>query len=39
MHPENLTSIDNPYFKDKNQNLFIEDIIEGLFKNKSISNI
>ena len=28
----------NPYFKNKNQNLFSEDIIEGLFKNKSISN-
>jgi len=33
-----LNEHNNPYFKNKNQNLFIEDIIEGLFKNKSISN-
>ena len=33
-----LNEHNNPYFKTKNQNLFIEDIIEGLFKNKSISN-
>ena len=33
-----LNEFDNPYFKDKNQNIFIEDIINGLFKNKSISN-
>ena len=33
-----LNEYDNPYFKNKNQNLFIEDIIEGLFKNKKISN-
>ena len=34
-----LNEYDNPYFKNKNQNLFIEDIIEGLFKNKKISVI
>ncbi|MDA9172239.1 phosphoenolpyruvate carboxylase [Candidatus Pelagibacter sp.] len=33
-----LNEHNNPYFKNKNQNLFIEDIIEGLFKNKNISN-
>ena len=33
-----LNEYDNPYFKDKNQNIFIEDIFNGLFKNKSISN-
>ena len=33
-----LNEYENPYFKSKNQNLFIEDIIEGLFKNKNISN-
>ena len=33
-----LNEYDNPYFKDKKQNIFIEDIINGLFKNKSISN-
>jgi len=33
-----LNEHNNPYFKSKNQNLFIEDIIEGLFKNKNISN-
>ncbi|MBD1138770.1 phosphoenolpyruvate carboxylase [Pelagibacterales bacterium SAG-MED46] len=33
-----LNEYDNPYFKNKNQNLFIEDIVEGLFKDKKISN-
>ena len=33
-----LNEYENPYFKGKRQNLFIEDIIEGLFKNKNISN-
>ncbi len=33
-----LNEYENPYFKSKNQNLFIEDIIEGLFKNKNIAN-
>ena len=33
-----LNEFDNPYFKDKNQNIFIEDIINGLFKNKNISD-
>ncbi len=33
-----LNEYENPYFKSKNQNLFIEDIIEGLIKNKNISN-
>ena len=33
-----LNEYDNPYFKDKNQNIFIEDIFNGLFKNKNISN-
>ena len=28
----------NPYFKNKKQNLFIEDIINNLFKNKKISD-
>ncbi len=31
-----LNEFENPYFKSKNQNLFIEDIIESLFKNKKI---
>ena len=29
-----LNEFENPYFKSKNQNLFIEDIIDSLFKNK-----
>ena len=33
-----LNEYENPFFKDKKQNIFIEDIINGLFKNKSISN-
>ncbi len=33
-----LNEYENPYFKSKNQNLFIEDIINGLFKNKKITN-
>ena len=33
-----LNEFENPYFKSKNQNLFIEDIIEGLFKNRKISD-
>ncbi len=33
-----LNEFENPYFKSKNQNLFIEDIIESLFKNKKISD-
>ena len=33
-----LNEYDNPYFKGKKQNLFIEDIINNLFKNKKISN-
>ena len=33
-----LNEYENPYFKNKNQNLFIEDIIKNLFKNKKISN-
>ena len=33
-----LNEYDNPYFKGKNQNLFIEDIISSLFKNKKISD-
>ena len=33
-----LNEYDNPFFKDKNQNIFIEDIINGLFKDKNISN-
>ena len=33
-----LNEYDNPYFKSKNQNLFIEDIISSLFKNKKISD-
>ena len=33
-----LNEFENPYFKSKNQNLFIEDIIESLFKNKKIPN-
>ena len=31
-----LNEYENPYFKNKNQNLFIEDIIKNLFKNKKI---
>ena len=31
-----LNEYESPYFKNKNQNLFIEDLIEGLFKNKKI---
>ena len=31
-----LNEFENPYFKSKSQNLFIEDIIESLFKNKKI---
>ncbi len=31
-----LNEFENPYFKSKNQNFFIEDIIESLFKNKKI---
>ena len=31
-----LNEFGNPYFKNKNQSFFIEDIIESLFKNKSI---
>jgi phosphoenolpyruvate carboxylase len=33
-----LNEYENPYFKNKNQNIFIEDIIKKLFKNKNISN-
>jgi len=33
-----LNEYDNPYFKNKNQNVFIEDIIKNLFKNNNISN-
>ena len=33
-----LNEYDNLYFKNKNQNLFVEDIIEALIKNKKISN-
>ena len=33
-----LNEYENPYFKNKNQNVFIEDIIRNLFKNKNISN-
>ncbi len=33
-----LNEFENPYFKSKNQNLFIEDIIQSLFKNKKISD-
>ncbi len=33
-----LNEFENPYFKSKSQNLFIEDIIESLFKNKKISD-
>ena len=33
-----LNEYENPYFKNKNQNLFIEDIIKNLFKDKNISN-
>ena len=33
-----LNEYENPYFKNKNQNIFIEDIIKNLFKNRNISN-
>ncbi len=33
-----LNEYENPYFKNKNQNIFIEDIIKNLFKNRKISN-
>ncbi len=33
-----LNEFENPYFKSKSQNLFIEDIIESLFKNKKIQD-
>jgi phosphoenolpyruvate carboxylase len=33
-----LNEYENPYFRNKNYNLFIEDIIKNLFKNKNISN-
>ena len=33
-----LNEYENPYFKNKNQNIFIEDIIESLIKNKKISD-
>ena len=33
-----LNEFGNPYFKNKNQNFFIEDIIDNLFKNKNILN-
>ena len=33
-----LNEFDNPYFKSKKQNIFIEEIIKNLFKNKKISN-
>tara|TARA_B100000787_G_scaffold147770_1_gene118914 strand:- start:990 stop:3680 length:2691 start_codon:yes stop_codon:yes gene_type:complete len=33
-----LNEFGNPYFNNKNQNFFIEDIIDNLFKNKNISN-
>ncbi|NQV77994.1 MAG: phosphoenolpyruvate carboxylase [Lutibacter sp.] len=33
-----LNGYENPYFKNKNQNIFIEDIIKNLFKNRNISN-
>ena len=33
-----LNEYDNPYFKNKKQNLFIEDIINNLFKNRKISD-
>ena len=33
-----LNEYDNPYFKSKKQNLFIEDIINNLFKNRKISD-
>ena len=33
-----LNEYENPYFKNKNQNIFIEDIIKNLFKNKNIAN-
>ena len=32
-----LNEYENPYFKGKKQNLFIEDIINNLFKNRKIS--
>ena len=33
-----LNEYENPYFKNKNQNIFIEDIIKNLFKSRNISN-
>ena len=33
-----LNEYDNPYFKNKKQNSFIEDIINNLFKNRKISD-
>ena len=33
-----LNEYENPYFKNKNQNLYIEDIINNLFKNRKISD-
>ena len=33
-----LNEYENPYFKNKNQNIFIEDIIKNLFKDRNISN-
>ena len=33
-----LNEYENPYFRNKNYNLFIEDIIKNLFMNKNISN-
>ena len=33
-----LNEYNNPYFKSKSQNLFIEDIVKGLFKNRNISD-
>ena len=33
-----LNEYENPYFKNKNQNIFIEDIVKNLFKNRNISN-
>ena len=33
-----LNEYENPYFKNKKQNLFIEDIINNLFKNRKISD-
>ncbi|MDA7838678.1 phosphoenolpyruvate carboxylase, partial [Candidatus Pelagibacter sp.] len=33
-----LNEYENPYFKNKNQNIFIEDILKNLFKDRDISN-